>query len=455
MVESKEDVQEKTDANPTSTDNTTAFPKSKLDISSFTSTKKCVLFVSICIFQNLTFISSNLPFSYLPLHDSERNVSTFWTGLILGASSLGLIFVCMGIAPMVVGKFSTRIVLSCTFVGTGISLFVYSLIDFIKNVAVYGAFSVLLRFVVGVFSGIINTAIFAAYVAIYPMYVATVTAIGEAVLSAALAFGPFFGGFLYKAGGFIPASLVPGALIFICAIPAFFLPNLNGKNTRRTEEVWSWTSILDPWVLFPVWNLAAAQIIGSYNMPLLTLYVAEAFDADVVWSGTALLVHKAVVCVASPLVGMLVDKYGPHKMMIASSLCLPLVGVFVGPLPLLSFVTPSKAQVMLSLAFLGLAVSMAAIPTIPAMFLIYRFKSQGKLPTKISNLLVSLYCAAIPFGCFIGTTVSASIAPYASFEWSTGTLGLIYVAQSLLCIAYCVKVTASMKTGRDFDYSHV
>ena len=132
-------------------------------------------------------------------------------------------------------------------------------------------------------------------------------------------------------------------------------------------------------------------------------------------------------------------------MMIASSVSLPLVYVFVGPLPPLSFVSASKTQIILSLAFLGLAVPMACISALPVMFKVYPSRNQGKLPITVINTLVSLYCASYPIGIFIGTIASGFIEPYVSFAWSTGGLGLIYIAQSLICIGYCTRVMKSTK----------
>ena len=124
----------------------------------------------------------------------------------------------------------------------------------------------------------------------------------------------------------------------------------------------------------------------------------------------------------STFLGLLIDKFGPFKMMIASSVSLPLVYVFVGPLPPLSFVSASKTQIILSLAFLGLAVPMACISALPVMFKVYPSRNQGKLPITVINTLVSLYCASYPIGIFIGTIASGFIEPYVSFAWSTGGL---------------------------------
>ena len=443
MAEPSHETQEKIDDPDT--------PPSKWDIKSYSPNKKRILFGAMCIFHIFTFVFFNLPYSYLPLYNEDRKISDYWTGLILGASSFGLMISCVFVAPIVISKFSTRIVLSGCFSGLATSVFLFAMLDLIKNSSAYEILAIIIRFIAGIFGGIINVAVFAAYVAIYPEYVATVTAIGEAVLNGAVAFGPFLGGVLYKASGFVLAAVVPGSLILISAVPAFFLPSLNSKKRRAVEESSSLKTILDPWVLFPLWHLASSQILITYHMPLLSKYVEEAFNADVVWAGTALLVSTAVICLSSPFLGLLIDKFGPCTMMIASSVSLPLVYAFVGPLPLLSFVTPSRTQLLLSLAFLGLAVPMACISALPVMFQVYQSRNQGKLPILVINTLVSLYCASYPLGIFIGTIPSGFIEPYASFGWSTGTLGLIYIAQSLICIIYCINVMRSKNAEVEQD----
>ena len=438
MVEPSDDDEKPTGGPRTSPERSAG---AKWDISSYSPIKKKILFVAMCIFHILTFVFFNLPYSYLPLYNEDRHVSTSITGLILGAASAGLCLACIVIAPITINKFSTRIVLSGSAICIGISIFLFSIVHYIKDMVVYETFSIIFRFASGIFGGIINVVIFAAYVAIYPEYVATVTAIGESVLNGAVAFGPFLGGLLYDASGFVAASVVPGAMIFACAIPAFFLPSLNSKKRRAGEEALSRKSILDPWVLFPLWHLASAQILITYHMPLLSTYVLKEFNADVVWTGTALLVSTAVICISSPFLGLLIDKYGACMMMIASSVFLPIVYLFIGPIPVFSsFITPSRTQLIFALAFLGLAVPMACISAMPVMFEVYPLRNQGELPITIKNSLISLYCASYPIGIFIGTTASGFIEPYASFGWSTGSLALIYLAQSQLCITYCIKV---------------
>ena len=112
----------------------------------------------------------------------------------------------------------------------------------------------------------------------------------------------------------------------------------------------------------------------------------------------------------------------------------------MGPLPLLTFITPSTLQLLLSLALFGCAIPTAVGPTIPVMFEVYRKKNADQLPQRVVNLLVSAYCTCFPLGNLIGNVVSGFVAPHATFRWSTGTVALLYIIQSVSCCVYCTGV---------------
>ena len=240
------------------------------------------------------------------------------TLLISGSSSLGLILTSVALAPLLLMKYPTRYIMSIGAGGLGVFIFLFALLHFIKNSIAYELLAIFIRFIKGTFAGCLNVTIFKALVSIYPENVATATSIGEAVLNGAVAFGPFLGSVLYEYSGFIVAFVVPGSLILTSAFPALLLPNLCNKDQGLIKDEGGdvgWKSLLDPWVLFPLWHLASAQIIMNYHMPLISVYAEDTFDADVVWSGTALLISTAVICCSSPLEREEVDIccYSPLK----------------------------------------------------------------------------------------------------------------------------------------------
>ena len=420
--------------------------------------KKLTTFISICVFEAMIFTNFQLPYSFLPLYNEERNISSAWTGGILGSTSLGFILGPIFIVPFLLEKFSTPASLSMTACCLGISTILCALLDFLKNLTAFKILAVIARTLAKLCGGCLSAIILSALVIIYINKVGVSTSISEAIINGSLASAPFIGALLYSNSGFMLAFIVPGALALVCSLAALAIPKLSNESTKREEEQASrrkWKSLFDPMLLFPPWHLASAKVLLTYHMPLVPVYAEQQFGADVVWSGAAQLVGAAVVCVSYPILGILIDKFGPYKMLISSCLCLPLVYIFIGPLPLLSFVTPSKTQLMLFLALLGMAVPMACIASLPIMLEVYRAKNQGELPTWAVNCLVSFYCAAHPLGSGLGPFISGFIAPHATFGWSTGVLGLIYIGESILGVFYCVKVKNLINTAEKRHHKSV
>ena len=427
--------------------------------------KKACLFVAVCLFLPLALITLFMPYSFQPFYNEARDISPAWTGVILSSASFGSIVGQMVLPPFLMSRFRTSHVLSGNAFCYGIVVASFAITDLVDDKTVFTLLSVAIRIVLGILGGSMNTTVFVILLSIYPNSVGVSTAIAETVLNGSLASAPFIGALLYSHIGYKGAAIAPATVVFLSGIPAMFIPvNLQHESTnedaitiRNDEEPLEWstkkekiseeatdddkktnTSLWTPMLLFPIWHLFTAQVLMTYHMPIIPLYAETTFGADVVWSGTALMTDTAVLCAVSPILGVLVDKYCPYIMLVASTVCLPLAYIFIGPLPLLTFISPSKLQLVIALGFLGLAVPMACIPVLAILFDQYRRKNQGELPQHVINSLISLYTGAFGAGVTVGSVVSGFIAPYASFGWSTGSLGLLYIAESLACVIYCL-----------------
>ena len=53
-----------------------------------TKARKLQLFALICMVLYLTFVSTRLPNVYLPLYNEEHNVTTAWTGVMMGSGEI-------------------------------------------------------------------------------------------------------------------------------------------------------------------------------------------------------------------------------------------------------------------------------------------------------------------------------------------------------------------------------
>ena len=431
--------------------------------------KKACLFVAVCLFLPLALITIFMPYSFQPFYNEARDISPVWTGVILSSASFGSIVGQMVLPPFLMSRFRTSHVLSGNAFCYGIVIASFAITDLVDDKTVFTLLSVAIRIVLGILGGSMNTTVFVILLSIYPNSVGVSTAIAETVLNGSLASAPFIGALLYSHIGYKGAAIAPATVVFLSGIPAMFIPvniqyentNEDGITVRNDEEPLEWstkkekiplksseeptdddkktyTSLWTPMLLFPIWHLFTAQVLMTYHMPIIPLYAETTFGVDVVWSGTALMTDTAVLCAVSPILGVLVDKYCPYKMLVASAVCLPLAYIFIGPLPLLTFVSPSKLQLVIALGFLGLAVPMACIPVLAILFDQYRRKNQGELPQHVFNLLISLYTGAYGAGAAAGSVMSGFIAPYVSFGWSTGALGLLYMVESVACVIYCL-----------------
>ena len=449
----------------------------------FSTTKKIVMFSFFCLFLALIVMDQSQSNAFLPLYNEAKSISMSYTGVTLGSLDLGVALSSMLIAPILLARLSTGTLLTVTAFCLGLITILGSLLDFLGNVLAYKISALLVYFNIGLINGVSYATMMSALVAIYPNNVATSTGIAESIAQAAYAGGPLLGAALYAFGGFEVSFVLLGSLFLVSTIPGFFVPNLTGggeiqsqmytevenaddimimkkadKDEDTSEGDPKWSTLVDARLLFPIWHFTVSQILASFHIPLISLHAEKNLDSGVVWAGTALMLTAAMMCLSSPVLGILTDKYGPWKMMIASSIAFPLVYICVGPLPLLATlkITTSKTQLMLALSFLGIAIPMANLPAIPAMLSIYSSKYQGEVPKWANNALVSLYVSFYSVGLAIGLTLSGFVAPHVSFGWSTGTLGLLYILQSCACIFFCVnemKISRRLVVGRDSSLS--
>ena len=143
---------------------TVTAPESSLD--SLSPNRKRILFICLCIIQFVILVCPHMAFSYLPLYNEDRNISTSWTGIILGFLSVGWCLSCVALAPTAIGKLSTRMLLSGSLVCNGILVLLYSILDLVENATVYIILSMTFRLATGVFYGTITATIFAAYLSL-------------------------------------------------------------------------------------------------------------------------------------------------------------------------------------------------------------------------------------------------------------------------------------------------
>jgi len=320
----------------------------------------------------------------------------------------------------------------------GVGSIIMSFFGRIENNAAYLALSVIFRLIMGVATGFIAVTSFAVLTKLIPTRVALVTALAEAALNGAQAFGPFLGGVMYSSSGYSLAFWAPGLVICLCVFAEYFIPYIDTipeKGNSSAVKVYK-----DPWVLFAAWHCAVCQILLYFHLPTLAPFVERALGEDVVWTGMALLINTSTIIISAPPLGYLIDKWNPYMFVLLSAIILPVLYLCLGPIPYFTFLASSKAQLLIVLALLGFFVPMGCTPVLLIMFDVYKIRHGGQLPVSVSNIIVSIYCMCFPAGAVMGSFAAGIVSEYLSFEWSTGIVGLLFFIQSITITVYCYKV---------------
>lgn len=313
----------------------------------------------------------------------------------------------------------------------------------IANNAIYIALSCIFRVFAGIATGFIAVTSFGVLTKLVPTRIATVTALAEAALNGAQAFGPFMGSLLFNYGGYSVAFWLPGLVVLCCVLIEITVPRVNTlpekSDLNDASKVWS-----DPWIMLAAWHCAACQVLLYFHLPTLAPFVERSLGESVVWTGLALLVNTSTIIISAPPLGWLIDKFNPYFFVMFSSVILPFLYMCIGPIPLFHLAT-SKLQVMLVLALLGFFVPMGCTPILLIMFDVYKMRNGGKMSISASNTIISIYCSCFPLGGCIGSFSAGILSLYMPFEWSTGGLGFLFIVQSVLSFIYCWKVSELKK----------
>ncbi|XP_063682130.1 uncharacterized protein LOC134816999 [Bolinopsis microptera] len=298
-------------------------------------------FTVVTVVLGLAFTLYSLPAPFLPFFHADRNVSSVWDGVILGAVSVGFFISCF-LTAQLMEHFNYLPILMTGSGALGILFIVNSFFDRITNNILYIVLSCSFRVVAGIAIGLVSVPSFGVLAKMIPTRIAFVTATAEAALNGAQAFGPFMGSLLYDAGGYSLAFWVPGVIVACNVLLELTIPHVNTlpdqTDTNDSIKVYK-----DPWIMMAAWHCAACQVLLYFHLPTLDPFAERALGETVVWTGLALLVNTSTTILCTP--------------------------------PLAT----SKMQVMLVLALLGFFVPMGSTPILVIMIDVYKLRNGGEI----------------------------------------------------------------------------
>lgn len=356
---------------------------------------------------------------------------------------------------------STRLFIVGVLVA-GFTNIAFGFLPSIKSGEAFLAASLLMRGVTAVGEAAMNTAVLplarkrggAGREASVTSWMETMNGVGTTA-------GPFVGGILFNYGGFCFPFVVSGSLMVFVGLAAAIVLDpqeeissllLEKQGQEKVEqEVGPGQDKLGFWALFRSPNVLLAVLItvitgmaAQWYQPTLEPYVRQQFGMKPFQASLLFIVDGAVYALASPLVGLLLDRcLSPHLCVLGGTLTIGLGYLLLAPLPPF-LMSPSIAQICVGAALHGLGMSANFMGTLT--MLDQEEERKGGSTERMAALMTSLWITAESLGSFLGSLAGAGA--YDSLGWSSSCLVVASVQLLGLCSILAVTAHSSCARGK-------
>lgn len=350
---------------------------------------------------------------------------------------------------------STRLFIVGVLVA-GFTNIAFGFLPSIKSGEGFLAASLLMRGVTAVGEAAMNTAVLPlARKRGGPGREASVTSWMETMNGVGTTAGPFVGGILFNYGGFCFPFVVSGSLMVFVGLAAAIVldpqEEKQGQEETVEQELGLEEDKLGFWALFRSPNVLLAVLItvitgmaAQWYQPSLEPYVRQQFGMKPFQASLLFIVDGAVYALASPLVGLLLDRcLSPHLCVLGGTLTIGLGYLLLAPLPPF-LISPSIAQICVGAALHGLGMSANFMGTIT--MLGQEEERKGGSTERMAGLMTSLWITAESLGSFLGALAGAGA--YDSLGWSSSCLVVASVQLLGLCSILAVTAHSSCARGK-------
>jgi len=375
------------------------------------------------------------------------------------------VFVFQIIFVPIFGKLITKIGSTRLFIGgvflAGITNVAFGFLPFIKSGEGFLAVSLIMRSVTAIGEAAMNAAVL-------PLArrrggegrEASVMSWIESMNAAGTTFGPFIGGILFNYGGFFLPFLVSGGLMILCGLAAVVVLDPSeereeveddrdeeavvvGENMEENPVVEQtfWTLLSSSSVALAVIITVSTGVAEEWFQPSLEPYVREQFAMNPYQASLLFVIDGAVYALASPVVGMFLDRcLDPLMCTLGGTLTICLGYLLMGTLPPFVMET-SLSQICVGVVLVGLGMAASFMGTITLMN--REEEKKGKSTEKMAGLMNSLWLTCFSLGGFLGAWGGG--AAFDKMGWSTSCLVVALV--QLLGVFIIICVTFSQNCG--------
>uniref|UniRef100_A0A0N5BDI7 MFS domain-containing protein n=1 Tax=Strongyloides papillosus TaxID=174720 RepID=A0A0N5BDI7_STREA len=242
--------------------------------------------------------------------------------------------------------------------------------------------------------------------------------------------GPFIGGLLYDAGGYILPFIVLGVILLICGILSIFFIKVDKDESfiRLNYTIYyKLVKIPDVWIIMG--SAIFAGIAFQYHDVTLPEVLKE-FNLSSSQIGSFFLLMGVPYAILTPIYGFILDKYGGGSYFIITGSIFSIVAFYCfGPAPFIPFKRNLVTLIIMSI-FEGISVGGLYIPcfTKSLKTLVKDYHFPENLET--SSLLSGIFGMCYSFGAVLGPSGGSFLVDQLNYEWSTfiyGTAMLIYL----------------------------
>uniref|UniRef100_A0A8C8LLX3 Major facilitator superfamily (MFS) profile domain-containing protein n=1 Tax=Oncorhynchus tshawytscha TaxID=74940 RepID=A0A8C8LLX3_ONCTS len=368
---------------------------------------------------------------FFPKEAVQKGASQTVIGLIFGCYAL-----CNLMGSLVLGKYIVQIgakfmLISGLFVSS-VCTILFGLLDKVPDGATFIILCFIIRSVDAVGFSAAMTSSFAVSTKVFPNSIATVLGSLEIFTGLGLILGPPIGGWLYQSFGYEVPFMALGCFLFLMVpFNMYILPSFDA-DPSKDSFFRLFTRLKIVLICFAIFTLSSG--LGFLDAAL-SIYAIDTFNLSPGYVGLLLLGLSLPYCLASPLLGIVSDRFPSTRpwFMVLGGLFTATGFWFLGPVPILQI----KSQlwlVVFMLGIIGFSLSMTAIPTFPEI-LDCAYENGFEEGLSTLGLVSGLFGAVWSFGMFCGPTLGGFITQQLSFEWAASVQGgLAFLAVCIIII---------------------
>lgn len=411
-------------------DQTTDREEAEQDAGIWSTTKRKLTLVSLCLVYFAATASFAILSPFFPSEAQEMGASGTMIGLIFGIYPL-VVFLVAPLIGVFLPQVGPRFTLTAGLFLCAGSQILFGFVSMLPKGVVFVVFCFLLRVVMAFGGAAADTSSFAIVAGEFGTNIGVVTGAMETFTGLGFMLGPPLGGVLYSVGGFKLPFIVMGSLL-LSIVPVVLIILPRDEDVIRTKK----GSLLQvgkiPGIAMIGFCILVSGIVLGYLDPTFAPYMKK-FGLGPSKVGLLFLLCAGCYAISAPVVGVICDKTGKTRLVLLLGALFVLIGVLLlAPAPFLTFLPQRKVWlVCVSMALFGAAVSAYQVPCMPDM--LETAKEHG-MPDDITThgVLSGIFNATASIGAFLGPTVSGLTENYVSFGWSTVVLAGILGFQAVI-----------------------